>query len=983
VRLLALPIALVFGWALGGSPQTSRGDVTLELGTLVKRTLDPNDSHTYGVQLEVGEFFSVSILQRDASFRMRLEDSNGAKLIELDEPRLVWIAAAADRVRIRIEGPPRRSEAVHYSILLTDRRSATAADRLRLDAQAQTLRGLSLESGSPDQRKEALACYEEAQARSHEAADGAGEVLALLHAADVSHFLGDTQRALDASFAAEKLAHELDDADLDAEALMYASRSLSGQGRRVEAMELTARATALYQRAGDRLGEHVAMQGMASDYGQFGDYGRAVALLEKVLSFARETGNREGQAFVLYGLGNAYREIGDLPRALDYERQAVAIAGTVGRPSVEATILVGLGTAQTHARMFTDALDTDQRALGLFRDTGNFWQAAIVERNIGSIYERLADFERARDWTSRSLPGLRAAGDVESEAQSLSQLANAEWHLGQPEVARDRAATALDMFESIRARLPDYSLRMSFLSVKHRTYELAVDILVDLDRGHPGQGFDREALRVSERAKARGLLDTLTEAGVDLREGVDPSLLQREAAAQAALKQAAERQVRLLASMPTREQVTQAEQQVSRLVDDLRDARAAIRAASPKLQRMAPARPIAADEIQASLNADTALVEYSLGEMVSHAWIVTPSAVQMVNLPGRADIENASRRAYAAMSRSVSSPPSERASSPGDVAALSRMILEPLASRLTVDRLVIVTDGVLQYIPFGALTLGGRPLVASRAVSYLPSASTLFYTRQLASQRERAPKLAAVFADPVYTRDDERVAARTKGSAGMLQPRAPASAQPRAGFERSAEESGLTAFDRLYATRAEAAAIRTLAGGRGVMQALGFDASRATAMSPALADYRIVHFATHGLLNSRHPELSGLLLSLVDRSGRPQNGFLQAHEIYDLRLNADVVVLSSCQTALGPEIRGEGLIGLTRGFFHAGARTVVASLWRVPDAATAVLMRHFYEGLLVENLPPAQALRAAQIALREIPRWSAPYYWAGFVAQGE
>ena len=154
-------------------------------------------------------------------------------------------------------------------------------------------------------------------------------------------------------------------------------------------------------------------------------------------------------------------------------------------------------------------------------------------------------------------------------------------------------------------------------------------------------------------------------------------------------------------------------------------------------------------------------------------------------------------------------------------------------------------------------------------------------------------------------------------------------------------------------------------------------------MSGELGKFRIVHFATHGLLNSQHPELSGLVLSLVDERGRPQNGFLRLQEIYNLRLPADLVVLSACQTALGREVKGEGLVGLTRGFMYAGAQRVVASLWQVDDLATAELMKAFYRGMLREGLSASAALRAAQLEIRRQKRWAAPYYWASFTLQGE
>jgi CHAT domain-containing protein len=190
-------------------------------------------------------------------------------------------------------------------------------------------------------------------------------------------------------------------------------------------------------------------------------------------------------------------------------------------------------------------------------------------------------------------------------------------------------------------------------------------------------------------------------------------------------------------------------------------------------------------------------------------------------------------------------------------------------------------------------------------------------------------------------------------------------------------------LSRLPFSREEARAITSLVPAALHFEATDFVASRTTALSGDLSDYRLVHFATHGFLNGDQPELSGLVLSLVDPRGRAQDGFLRLTDIYNLRLPADVVVLSACQSALGKEVRGEGLVGLTRGFMYAGAQRVVASLWQVDDLATAELMRRFYEAMLRDGQPPSAALRAAQRALARDARWGSPFYWSAFVLQGE
>ena len=167
------------------------------------------------------------------------------------------------------------------------------------------------------------------------------------------------------------------------------------------------------------------------------------------------------------------------------------------------------------------------------------------------------------------------------------------------------------------------------------------------------------------------------------------------------------------------------------------------------------------------------------------------------------------------------------------------------------------------------------------------------------------------------------------------------------------------------------------------MKAFDFDANRAAIANAELSNYRYVHFATHGFLNTSNPELSGVVLSMINREGQPENGFLLSTDLFNLHLPAELVVLSACQTALGKEIRGEGMVGLTRGFMYAGAPRVIVSLWSVSDKATAELMTRLYQRILHDHLAPAAALRAAQLEMLRQKRWQSPYYWAAFVMQGE
>src|SRR5215216_1682393 len=190
--------------------------------------------------------------------------------------------------------------------------------------------------------------------------------------------------------------------------------------------------------------------------------------------------------------------------------------------------------------------------------------------------------------------------------------------------------------------------------------------------------------------------------------------------------------------------------------------------------------------------------------------------------------------------------------------------------------------------------------------------------------------------------------------------------------------TGSTTVSWLPYSLDEAMAIGNVAPAGQAMLALNFKASRATAISPALSQYRIVHFATHGITDPEHPELSGIILSLVDENGVDQDGYLRLHEIYNLKLPAELVVISACESGVGKQLKGEGLITLTRGFMYAGAARVVASLWKVDDAATAALMTEFYKEMFIKAKKPAAALRAAQLTISTQERWRDPYFWAGF-----
>jgi CHAT domain-containing protein/Tfp pilus assembly protein PilF len=702
---------------------------------------------------------------------------------------------------------------------------------------------------------------------------------------------------------------------------------------------------------------------------RLGDGQKALARLNEALALVQGAPNKRAVAEIHMRLGQAYELVGSTSQALDQLLGVVALLRELSDRSAEANVLNEV------SRVYSEAGDTGhewsfaEQALEAATAVGNRHEQARALDTFGLATLRTGDYPKALDYGARMLAIARSNGLDALEQRALFLLARAEGASGNLGRARELALETVERTESVRGGLADSGLRLSFAAQAREHYEFLIDVLMRLHEQSPDRQFAGEALAMSERARARSLLETLGESAADIRQGVDPALVERERDLLALLRRKTDSRLRLLAGKHTQEQLDQVQKEIEGYDSQIQEIEVQIRATSPRYAALTRPQPLTAAEIQAAaLDDDTLLLEYFLGKNRSFLWVVSPSGITAYDLPPRQEIEATAKSAYQEVERGARAPA---------LGALSRMLLKPIETQLGTKRLLIVADGALQYVPFAALpepSSPHAPLLARHEVVTAPSASTVVALRRESAARTPAPKLLAVLADPVFDRNDPRVNGPTGGAT---------TATVTGNLERSAKESGVVYFDRLLFSRREADGVAALAGSTGVRKAVDFEASLATATSPSLADYRIVHFATHGLVNSQHAELSGLVFSLVDRQGQPQNGFLQSKEVYNLKLGADLVVLSACQTALGKEINGEGLVGLTRGFMYAGVPSVVATLWRVSDRATAEMMQRFYRGMLSEGLRPAAALRAAQDALRAEKRWSAPYYWAGFVLQGE
>jgi CHAT domain-containing protein/tetratricopeptide (TPR) repeat protein len=740
---------------------------------------------------------------------------------------------------------------------------------------------------------------------------------------------------------------------------------------------------------GDSFGAATQLQNIGAVYEELGDSAGALAALREALPAveAGEPGSgsattlmapRVHLAGVYHNMGRAHSSLGQSKEALEFFERSIAVRRELRDRRGEAWTLTAMGRESNAVRDFEKAAGDLESAVKLAIETGDPWLEGTARGHLGRSRLELGQAAQARDHLRRAAELGRSLGDAVREVEALQLLGRLANEAGDRAAARTMTEAALGVLEARRHRITSPRLRSALAGSLRDVYELYVDVLVGLHGQQPAKGFDARALEASELARARGLVDVLSEAGLDVREGADAALLAKERTLRDRLGAAVDRQQRLSKAPP---EATEAmARQVQLLSAEWDELQAALRASSPRLMELRDPPPPSAAAIQKDvLDADTVLLEYALGEKRSFLWVVSRDGITTHELPARAVVNEAAREAYAELAE-----PGPRLSARGGaqraLARLSRMILEPAADALTARRVLVVADGALHYVPFSALPhpRQGDPLVATHEIVSAPSASVLPLLRRDVAGKRSPARTVVVVADPVFGREDERVRGR-HASAAPSGPPAPGDHLGRA--LRSAGLEG--ALPRLPFTRREAQAILSLVPPGERRAALDFDASRATVTGAAMADFRIVHLATHGFLNSAAPELSGIVLSLVDPQGRDEQGFLTAAEVFNLRLNAELVVLSGCRTALGKELRGEGLVGLGRGFMYAGTPRVLASLWKVDDAATAELMKSVYRGVLKQGLPPARALRRAQLDLMRRQRYRHPFYWAAFQLQGE
>ncbi|MCC5617034.1 tetratricopeptide repeat protein [Nostoc sp. CHAB 5836] len=826
---------------------------------------------------------------------------------------------------------------------------------------------------------------------------------------DIHTSQGDYQQALEIYNEALDIARSTNNKNLEARTFSKMASLYELLGDYDLSIKNYKQALQIYKQIPDKPSELMLLPLISNLYMTKEDYPEALKYHNQVLSLSREQNNYRFEIIGLMGLARIYELQKDFPNALKNAETLLSLSRKFEDKYSEAGALSLIGIINRTKGDYKQALTNHQKTLSQYRQLGVRRLEAQTLNNISLTYGLSKQYQQAIDTLNEELELRQELKDSTGEADALYQIAINQRNLGKLEAALSNIQTTINIVENIRGNVQSDELRTSYFATVQNYYKFYIDLLMQLHKKDPTQvcefniqdlkikdRCDAVALHISDRARARSLVELLKAGNVNLRKDVDPQLLAEERRLQNKLKLQETRLSDLLSQKgSSTELINKTNQEITNIIQESQKLTAKIRATKPERAELTdPEDILQLPGIQQQLDKDTILLQYSLGKERSYLWVVTPNSLQSYELPGQEEIAKAANNFNIFVKQPLIENPT-----PVDIAdaitntektanALSQLILNDVAGKLGNKRLVIVADGILHQVSFAALNEPRKsptsnkyqPLVVNHEIVNLPSISSLATHRKKLKIRDIAPKTLAVLANPVFSADDTR-----------LKNDKPSSVENN--LDRSAVETLRNTnqvLEPLPNTQAEGEAILNLVNSpNNKLSAFGLDANYNFATSKELRQYRYLLFATHGIFNTVNPALSGIVLSLVDKQGKPQTrSFLRLNDIFNLDLPAELIVLSACESGLGDDVQGEGLVGLTRGFMYAGAARVTVSLWKVNDKSTKELMIALYKQILEQKKSPAAALNFAQRQMWQgkdfqNPAWKHPRYWAAFTLQGE
>lgn len=961
-----------------------------------------------------GEAVRLEVDQQDFDLEVEILDPQGVRLLTFDGPygkgapeRLCFVAPNTGLFALRVA--PFRAGRGRYRIRLLSRGPATAADR-KCAAAAQ--RFMAAQSALTADGPSELLAVEYQQI--HQLWAGAGESFL---AAVAQRQAGIVWRALGRGTEAElrfqetlKRARQAGSGYLEIHALFDLGQMAIDRGSWSIARDVLQAAVERAKQAGDGPTQALALSRLARVEARLGDLHQAIGRFRQALAIRGNLSHDLDSARIQIDLADAYTQLDRYREAYDLMLEAVPIVRAAGDGQREAAALVSLGWllhlmgrsaegalplrragelyGQAGNRLeqaaATDRLGSALRAAGdregaaaayhsslaLAEQLGNGWYRGNFEINLGCLEQETGHPREALGRLARARAAIGGIADPKTLAYLSYCQAAAEFRLDQLDLAVEHLRAARRIVADLRGRARELGQRYGPVWLWQDFEELYFEVSMAKARRTGEPGYEAAAFAQIDFARAQSFFELVIESRIGVRAAASPELLRREKKLRLQLNALAARRLEINGAGAPQAPLRELERELDSVAADLEWTEAEIRRADPLFARLVDPVAGGAAAVQELLEPGTLMLRYVLAAEQGFLFTLGPRHWRVFHLGGRRQLDPQIETVYRGL-RECRRPDRQV-----DLAAeaLARELLPAGAIPAGTRRLVIVADSLLHYLPFAALPAGDgkgekRLLVDDYEIHYLPAAGMLkVFAQPFPTSPPRSS--AAVFADAVFADDDPRLTG---------QPEELCAAGERS---LSVERLPRDPLPRLPCTRDEALRLLRSIGAGSRLAALGFEARKQTLLASDLSRYGILHLATHAFIDEQYPDLSGLVLSQRDRAGRPVDGRLFVHEIYGLKLRADLVTLSGCQTALGRQVRGDGLLGMTRGFFYAGAARVLVSLWAVDDEATSELMGAFYQALLERGEAPAQALRSAQRHLRDTNRWRSPYYWAPWVLVG-
>ena len=902
------------------------------------------------------------------------------KSLKMDRKGLVWAQRTGD---VEYEAYFLRSLGIDHRKL---RRYSLAMDYTRRamemveafgdrQKQAQMLESMGNIYGAMGEPRRALPLLQQAAEIRRKTGDIKGLGIEYSNLAIAHRKLGELQKALQAGQRALEIARQLGNRRSEGVRLQKLGIIYKEMGNFEQALLCHEKALAIAREVGDKRNQVREFCNIGIVYTHLGEYEEALSLMKQGLKLARGNGYKQSQLRLLGNIGIVFEQCGDYTNALSYFRRSLALAREIGERGSVATTLGNIGLVLAKTDDYAGAKEYYQRALEIHRQTGYKKGEAFALNGFAAASLKTGDDKDAQAAFDKA---LRIAQKIESPTEQWKAhagLASVYENRGEDDRALLHYGHAVKIIEGVQSALTVEDFKAGFMETNHVVYEKMIALLAKRHTENPDYGYERQAFLVAEKAKARAFIALLAEARADVYSGVDPGLKEEEKRLQRRLAATQRRRQTPHLSKTERGRLAVSADSLERAIDLLK---IRLRAGNPRYAALMHPQPLHLRKVQKHLpDEQTAIVEYFIGRNASFVWIIKKQEAFMQRLPGQRLIEQKVREFLATISRPVrlGNPFSAHISAGVE---LYNMLIAPVRDKLTARRLIIVPDGLLFLLPFEALVSqidragAAHYLFFDFRLVYAPSATAWRCLEETSTLPER--RLLA-FGDPVYT--SNATLASRQGAAISANNAAAIAASTAA---RKADRGDFY-LNRLPYSGVEVKEIAALFPAAAQKVYLEENAREEVLKNEDLMRYSFIHFAAHCLLDQQRPGCSSIVLTQDDDPA--EDGFLQVNEILNLKLHADLVVLSACQTGLGRLRKGEGIIGLARAFMYAGSSSVLVSLWNINDGATADLMRQFYT-CLAKGVGKSESLRLAKLAMLQSPRrlYSHPYYWASFVLIG-